>query len=110
MPETGLRSKQRINSELCTDDIAVVAYSREKLEEKVQLWQRAVADNILRLKKTKFISSEQCTGLDCQGEAIENMEAFRYLGSDLSEEGSVDQNGKCSLERLERVHGNPTRP
>ncbi|VDP31848.1 unnamed protein product [Heligmosomoides polygyrus] len=65
------------------------------LEEKVQLWQRALADSGLRLnvKKTKFISSEQCAGsiLDCQGETIEKVEEFRYLGSDISEEGSVDQ-------------------
>ncbi|VDP31424.1 unnamed protein product [Heligmosomoides polygyrus] len=54
------------------------------MEEKVQLWQRALADNGLRLnvKKTKFISSEQCSGsiLDCQGETIEKVEEFRYLG------------------------------
>ncbi|VDP24977.1 unnamed protein product [Heligmosomoides polygyrus] len=40
--------------------IALLADSREELEEKVQLWQVALADNGLRLnvKKTKFISSE----------------------------------------------------
>ncbi|VDO99512.1 unnamed protein product [Heligmosomoides polygyrus] len=80
---------------LYADDIALVADNQEELEEKVQLWQRALADNGLRLnvKKTKFISSEQCAGsiLDCQGETIEKVEEFRYLGSDLSEEGSVDQ-------------------
>ncbi|VDO96877.1 unnamed protein product [Heligmosomoides polygyrus] len=80
---------------LYADDIALVADNQEELEEKVQLWQRALADKGLRLnvKKTKFISSEQCAGsiLDCQGETIEKVEEFRYLGSDLSEEGSVDQ-------------------
>ncbi|VDO66148.1 unnamed protein product [Heligmosomoides polygyrus] len=80
---------------LYADDIALVAENQEELEEKVQLWQRALADNGLRLnvKKTKFICSEQCAGsiLDCQGETIEKVEEFRYLGSDLSEEGSVDQ-------------------
>ncbi|VDP22984.1 unnamed protein product [Heligmosomoides polygyrus] len=80
---------------LYADDIALVADSREELEEKVQLWQGALADNGLRLnvKKTKFVSSEQCTEpiLDCHGEMIEKVEEFRYLGSDLSEEGSVDQ-------------------
>ncbi|VDP26856.1 unnamed protein product [Heligmosomoides polygyrus] len=80
---------------LYADDIALVADNQEEVEEKVQLWQRALADNGLRLnvKKTKFISSEQCAGsiLDCQGETIEKVQEFRYLGSDLSEEGSVDQ-------------------
>ncbi|VDP34157.1 unnamed protein product [Heligmosomoides polygyrus] len=72
-----------------TDDIALVADSREELEEK----QGALAGNGLRnVRKTKFISSEQCTEpiLDCQGEVMEKVEQFRYLGSDLSEEGSVD--------------------
>ncbi|VDP13114.1 unnamed protein product [Heligmosomoides polygyrus] len=54
------------------DDIALIADSREELEEKVQL---------------------QCTRpiLDCQGESIEKAKEFRYLGSDLCEEGSVEQ-------------------
>ncbi|VDP44596.1 unnamed protein product [Heligmosomoides polygyrus] len=34
---------------LYVDDIALVADSREKLEEKVQLWQIALADNGLGL-------------------------------------------------------------
>ncbi|VDP15178.1 unnamed protein product [Heligmosomoides polygyrus] len=80
---------------LCADDIVVVADNQEELEEKVQLWPRALADNGLRLnvKKTKFISSEQCAGsiLDRQGEAIEKVEEFRFPGSYLLEEGSVDQ-------------------
>ncbi|VDP05898.1 unnamed protein product [Heligmosomoides polygyrus] len=48
---------------LFADDIALVADSREELEEKVQLWQGALADNGLRLnvKKTKFISSRSET-------------------------------------------------
>ncbi|VDP02076.1 unnamed protein product [Heligmosomoides polygyrus] len=38
----------------------------------------------MNVRKTKFISSEQCTEpiLDCQGEMIEKVEQFRYLGSD----------------------------
>ncbi|VDP14074.1 unnamed protein product [Heligmosomoides polygyrus] len=80
---------------LYADNIALIADSREELEEKVQLWQGALADNGLRLnvRKAKFISSEQCTEtiLDCHGEMIEKVEEFGYLGSDLSEEGSVDQ-------------------
>ncbi|VDP15935.1 unnamed protein product [Heligmosomoides polygyrus] len=92
-PQT--RSLSFARTILYADDIALVADSREELEEKVQLWQGAIAGNGLRLnlRKTKFISSEQCTEpiLDCQGEVIEKVEQFRYLGSDLSEEGSVNQ-------------------
>ncbi|VDO18684.1 unnamed protein product [Heligmosomoides polygyrus] len=52
--------------------ISLTNLAPEELEEKVQLWQRALADNGLPLsvKKTKFISSEQCAEpLDCQGKA-----------------------------------------
>ncbi|VDP26200.1 unnamed protein product [Heligmosomoides polygyrus] len=63
--------------------------------DKVHLWQGALAGNGLRLnvKKTKFVSFELCIGpiLDCQGEANEKVEEFRYLGSELFDEGSVDQ-------------------
>ncbi|VDO18923.1 unnamed protein product [Heligmosomoides polygyrus] len=80
---------------LFANDFALVADNHEELEEKVQLRQRILADNGLRLnvKKMKFISSEQCAGsiLDCQGEAIGNVEEFHYLGSDLSEGRKVDQ-------------------
>lgn len=45
---------------------------------RMQLWQGSNADNDLRLhaKKTKFVSSEMCTGpiLDFRREAIENMD------------------------------------
>ncbi|VDP13634.1 unnamed protein product [Heligmosomoides polygyrus] len=46
---------------LFVDDIVSVADSREELEQKVQLWQGALADNGLRLnvRKTKFISSDK---------------------------------------------------
>ncbi|VDO19546.1 unnamed protein product [Heligmosomoides polygyrus] len=57
-------------------DVALIAGSQEELDE----------------KKTKFISSEQCTGpiLGYSEEVIEKVEEFRYLGSEPSEEGSVD--------------------
>ncbi|VDP19633.1 unnamed protein product [Heligmosomoides polygyrus] len=73
--------------------ITLIADSREELEEKVQLWKGALADNGLRLndRKTKLISCEQCTEsiLGCLGEVIEKEEEFRYLGSELSEEGNM---------------------
>lgn len=75
--------------------MALVAESQEELDEKEQLWQGALTDKSLRLnvKRTKFISCGKCTGpiLDCQRKAIENVEEFRYLGGDLSEDGGVDQ-------------------
>ncbi|VDO18823.1 unnamed protein product [Heligmosomoides polygyrus] len=60
----GYTKEGSLRTILYADDIALVADNQEELEEKVQLWQRVLADNGLRLnvKKTKFISSEQCAG------------------------------------------------
>lgn len=73
----------------------------------MRLWQRALAENGLRrnVKKTKFISCDQRAGsiLDYKLEAIENVEEFRYLGTDLSEEGTVDQ--AVREQRLRRFRG-----
>ncbi|VDO62221.1 unnamed protein product [Heligmosomoides polygyrus] len=85
-----------VRTVLYADDIALLAHSREQQQKMVRLWQAAFADNSLQLnvRKTKFISCEQCTELPrngCQGKVIEKVEEFRYLGSDLVEEGSVDQ-------------------
>ena len=58
---------------LYADDIALIADSREELQDKVQRWQEVLAENGLRLnvKKTKFMSSEECNEpiIDCLGSA-----------------------------------------
>ena len=80
---------------LYADDIALIADSREELQDKVQRWQDVLAANGLRLnvKKTKFLSSEECAEVivDRHGESIERVEDFQYLGSNLAADGSVDQ-------------------
>ncbi|VDP36189.1 unnamed protein product [Heligmosomoides polygyrus] len=86
----GMTKKMDITAGTTHADVtALVADSREELKKVVKLWQKALADNGLRLsvRKMNFISSEQCIEpiLDCQGELIENV--FRYLGSDLSDLG-----------------------
>ncbi|VDP09052.1 unnamed protein product [Heligmosomoides polygyrus] len=61
------------------------------------------------MKKTKFISSEKCTGrvLGYQREAIEKVEEFHYIGSDLAGDQGKD---KCSVAQMERVRKNALRP
>ncbi|VDP09874.1 unnamed protein product [Heligmosomoides polygyrus] len=65
MDITGEGTLRKALSEPSANDIVLVADSREELEEKVQLWQGALADNSLRLnvRKTKLISSDQCNEL-----------------------------------------------
>ncbi|XGW10124.1 hypothetical protein V3C99_011974 [Haemonchus contortus] len=86
---------------LYADDIAPVAKSKEGLQDKLQKWQKVLADNGLRLnvKMTKFLSSEECTESNIEGhrEAIEKVQNFRYPGSDLAADGSVDQDVKSQL-------------
>ncbi|XGW23671.1 hypothetical protein V3C99_005693, partial [Haemonchus contortus] len=64
---------------LYADDIALIAESN--------------------VKKTKFLSSEEGMEsiVDGRGEAIEKVQDFRYLGSDLAADGSVDQAVKSRI-------------
>ncbi|XGW16609.1 hypothetical protein V3C99_001789 [Haemonchus contortus] len=86
---------------LYADDIALIAESSDELQDKLQNWQRALAESELRLnvKKTKFLSSEEGTEsiVDGRGEAIEKVQDFRYLGSDLAADSSVDQTVKSRI-------------
>nr|CDJ81728.1 RNA-directed DNA polymerase (reverse transcriptase) domain containing protein [Haemonchus contortus] len=86
---------------LYADDIALIAESKEELQDKLQKWQKVLAENGLRLnvKETKFLSSEERTELivDGRGGAIEKVQNFRYLESDLAADGSVDQAVKSRI-------------
>nr|CDJ87838.1 endonuclease-reverse transcriptase HmRTE-e01 [Haemonchus contortus] len=76
---------------LYADDIALIAESKEELQDKLQRWQKVLADNglLLNVKKTKSLSSEHGTDsiTDGHGEAIEKIQDFRYLGSDPAADG-----------------------
>uniref|UniRef100_A0A0N4WN98 Reverse transcriptase domain-containing protein n=1 Tax=Haemonchus placei TaxID=6290 RepID=A0A0N4WN98_HAEPC len=86
---------------LYADDIALIAESKEELQDNLQKWQKVLAENGLRLnvRKTKFLSSEE--GMesitDDYGEGIKKVQDFRYLGSDLAADGSVDQAVKSRI-------------
>ncbi|VDO65901.1 unnamed protein product [Heligmosomoides polygyrus] len=53
-----------LQTNLYADDIALAAGSRIELEEKVQLWQRALADNGLKLNVKKRSSSALSSALN----------------------------------------------
>ena len=86
---------------LYADDIALIAESKEELQDNLQKWQKVLAENGLRrnVKKTKFLSFEE--GIesitDGYGEAVEKVQDFRYLGSDLAADGSVDRAAKFRI-------------
>nr|CDJ91569.1 RNA-directed DNA polymerase (reverse transcriptase) domain containing protein [Haemonchus contortus] len=66
---------------LYADDIALIAESKEELQDNLQKWQKKLAENglLLNVKKTKFLSSEE--GMDSitdgYGKAIEKVQDFR---------------------------------
>ncbi|VDP18130.1 unnamed protein product [Heligmosomoides polygyrus] len=97
--EDGYHSVGASRTILYADDIALVADSREELEEKVQLRQGALAGNGLRVnvRKTKFISSEQCTEpiLDCQGTTP--MELEKGCGSEATSATFINTQIVCGL-------------
>nr|CDJ93072.1 RNA-directed DNA polymerase (reverse transcriptase) domain containing protein [Haemonchus contortus] len=102
---------------LYADDIALIAESKEELQGNLQKWQKVLAGNGLRLnvKKTKFLSSEK--GMesitDVYGEAIEKVQDFLYLGSDLAADSSVNQvlcDRRCSRTLKGKVYRAVVRP
>ncbi|XGW34175.1 hypothetical protein V3C99_018193, partial [Haemonchus contortus] len=102
---------------LYADDIALIAESKEELQDNLQKWQKVLAENGLRLnvKKTKFLSSEEGMESITDGyeEAIEKVQDFRYLGSDLAADGSVDQvlcDRRCSRTLKGKVYRAVVRP
>ncbi|VDO21547.1 unnamed protein product [Haemonchus placei] len=90
-----------ITEELVDGPLETILYAKEELQDNLQKWQKVLAGNGLRLnvKKTKFLSSEEGTEsiTDGYGEAIEKVQDFRYLGSDLAADGSVDQAVKSRI-------------
>ncbi|EYB93317.1 hypothetical protein Y032_0183g913 [Ancylostoma ceylanicum] len=79
---------------LYAGDIALLADTRSQLRRIVQMWQVSLTKTDLKLnvKKTEFMRTggdvEPIT--DVNGDAIRQMNKFRYLGGNLSEDGSVD--------------------
>ncbi|VDL71988.1 unnamed protein product [Nippostrongylus brasiliensis] len=73
----------------------MIADTKDELQGKVQEWQKTLAKNglWLNVKKTKFISSEEGSEpmVDCYQEVIERVNHFRYLGTELTNDGTLDQ-------------------
>ncbi|VDO29193.1 unnamed protein product [Haemonchus placei] len=82
------------------DDIGLIAESREELQDKLQRWQKVLAENgLLNVEKTELLSSGECTEtiVGRAEEAIEKVQVFRYLGSVLVDDGSMDQTVKAQI-------------
>ena len=86
----------------CVDDNAIVAHSEEDLQEAVDAFQYAFSSLGLRLnaKKTQILyqpnpnkpkQNIQQPCIVADGEFLENVEHFSYLGSTLSSNANIDK-------------------
>ena len=84
---------------LYADDIVLCGTRSEVLEKKVEEWRRAMEDRGLKInrKKTAYLRFNEDRDLDdvnsdvnIQGENLERVNTFKYLGATLAENGDLD--------------------
>ena len=81
---------------LYADDIVLCGTRREEVEKKLEGWRRAMEDRGLKInrKKTVNLRFNEDGNLDgninLQGENLERVNTFKYLGATLVENGDLD--------------------
>ena len=83
---------------LYADDIALCGTRREEVKKKLEEWRRAMEDRGLKInrKKTVYLRFNGDGNLDgnsdinLQGENLERVNTFKYLGATLTENGDLD--------------------
>ncbi len=79
---------------LFADDIVLCSTSREEVEQKTENWRRALEDRGLKISRKKTEYLRFLEGRDeevrLQGEIIKRVDKFKYLGSTVAEDGSLD--------------------
>jgi len=84
-------------SMLYADEVVLCAESKAGVEEKLELWRRALEDRGLKISrsKTEYMKSTADQnggeGLLMQGETIRRVEKFRYLGSVIHQSGEMGE-------------------
>ena len=78
---------------LFADDIALCSTSSEEVERKLEDWRRAIEDRGLKIsrKKTEYmrVNEDQDSEISLQGERLNRVDKFRYLGSMVAEDGDL---------------------
>ena len=83
---------------LYADDIVLCGTRSEVVEKKLEEWRRAMEDRGLKInrKKTVYLRCNVDRNLDgnsdinIQGETLERVNTFKYLGATLAENGHLD--------------------
>ena len=68
---------------LYADDIVIVLCStrREEVENKLEEWRRAMEDRVLKISRKKTVYLRFNTNINLQGENLERVNTFKYLGA-----------------------------
>lgn len=74
------------------DDIAVVARSEKDLEDNINIWNKVLAENGMRLNKSKskvmaITEDQKKIHIRVDGELLEQVDNFQYLGTILDHQG-----------------------
>ena len=83
---------------LYADDIVLCGTRREVVEKKLEEWRRAMEDRGLKINRKKtvylrFIVDGNLDGnsdINLQGQNLERVNTFKYLGATLAENGDLD--------------------
>ena len=83
---------------LYADDIVLCGTKSEVVEKKLEEWRRAMEDRGLKInrKKTVYLrfnvdgNLDGNTDINLQGQNLERMNTFKYLGATLAENGDMD--------------------
>ena len=92
---------------LFADDTVLCSTRRERLERKLGEWRRAMEERGLKIsrKKTEYLgcTEHQDAEIHLQGETVNRVKTFTYLGSILAEDGQLDTEVTQSVERVEEL-------
>ena len=79
---------------LFADDIVLCSTRRDHVERKLDEWRRAMEERGLKIsrRKTEYLgcNEHQYAEIQLQGEIVNRVKTFTYLGSTLAEDGELD--------------------
>ena len=83
---------------LYADDIVLCGTIREEVEKKLEEWRRAMEDRGLKINRKKTVNLrfnedgnlDGNSDINLQGENLERVNTFKYLGATLVENGDLD--------------------
>ena len=93
---------------LFADDVILCADIREELGTRLETWRGVMEDRGMRVsrKKTEYLCLEiqkEAGTVKMQGEELNRVEEFKYLGSTVQANGGAERGGKASASRMESV-------